>query len=261
MLYLASTLETYNIQAVDGELGKLKDLYFDDNKWAIRYLVADTRKWLPGKKVVVSPSGMETVKTEEKVIHVKNKKEDIRDNATLEEKQEFSYDKEVELSDTFGWKQYWSGEFLWGGYLTPLDPMEEPVRTAEPARTEKPPINDNVHGSNHKLRSIENIKGEFQHAVVHGDNGKIGYIKDILIDDETWRIRYFIVDTSEWSTNESVLISPDWLQSVDWVDNDFYIDLKLETIEDGPNYKKEQQVTEELEEEVYRKYRKEPYWK
>ncbi|MFG6120272.1 PRC-barrel domain-containing protein [Thalassobacillus sp. B23F22_16] len=260
MLYFASTLKNYNIQAKDGELGKVKDLYFDDRKWTVRYLVADTRKWLPGKKVVVSPSGVKAVDTEEQVIHVENNKEDIRNNAALEEKQDFSYEKEMELSDTFGWKQYWTGEFLWGGYLTPMDPMEEPARAAEPQTTKEPPINDNVHGRNDKLRSTENIKGEFKHGVVHGENGKIGYIKDITIDEDTWRIRYLLVDTSEWSTKERVLLSPDWLQSVDWLANDFYIDLKLETIEEGPNYEKDQRVTKEFEEIIYQKYRKEPYW-
>ncbi|GGD02692.1 hypothetical protein GCM10007216_36830 [Thalassobacillus devorans] len=260
MLYFASTLKNYNIQANDGELGKVKDLYFDDKKWTVRYLVADTRKWLPGKKVVVSPSGVKAVDTGEEVVHVENNKEDIRHNATLEEKQDFSYEKEMELSDTFGWKQYWAGEFLWGGYLTPMDPVEEPARAAEPQTTQEPPINDNVHDRKDKLRSSESIKGEFKHGVVHGENGKIGYIKDLMIDEGTWRIRYLLVDTSEWSTNERVLLSPDWLQSVDWLTNDFYIDLKLETIEDGPNYEKDQTVTKEFEEMIYRKYRKEPYW-
>ena len=95
MLYFASTLKNYNIQANDGELGKVKDLYFDDKKWTVRYLVADTRKWLPGKKVVVSPSGVKAVDTEEQVVHVENNKEDIRNNAALEEKQDFSYEKEM----------------------------------------------------------------------------------------------------------------------------------------------------------------------
>ncbi|WBX80092.1 PRC-barrel domain-containing protein [Virgibacillus salarius] len=45
-MFLTSELKNYKIHASDGVMGKVKDLYFDDNKWAIRYAVVDTRKWL-----------------------------------------------------------------------------------------------------------------------------------------------------------------------------------------------------------------------
>jgi hypothetical protein len=41
--------------ARDGEIGHLKDFYFDDQKWTVRYLVADTGTWLPDLKVLLSP--------------------------------------------------------------------------------------------------------------------------------------------------------------------------------------------------------------
>ncbi|MBM7551188.1 PRC-barrel domain-containing protein [Thalassobacillus pellis] len=261
MLYHVSKLEHYNILAEDGELGKVKDLYFDDHKWAVRYLVVDTRKWLPGKKVVVSPSGFDSVVPEEQAIYIRDKKEDIRNNASLEEKQAFSREKEMELTDFFGWKQYWAGDYLWGGYGSPLATMPEPgQKEMLAAKENNPPIEEGKYTGDDKLRSIEEIKGAVKHGIVHGKDGKAGYISDIIVDDETWKIRYLVVNTSEWSTNFQVLLSPAWLQSIDWVDNNFYIDLSLETIEAGPNYDKHQEITEELEEEIYRKYQKEPYW-
>ena len=51
MIYTIGTLKGYALQVTDGEIGSLEDLYFDDEQWAIRYLVVDTGKWLPGRKV------------------------------------------------------------------------------------------------------------------------------------------------------------------------------------------------------------------
>ena len=37
------------------EIGRCKDFLFDDQHWTCRYMVADTGKWLPGKRVLISP--------------------------------------------------------------------------------------------------------------------------------------------------------------------------------------------------------------
>ena len=43
------------LAASDGEIGQVKDFYFDDQNWVVRYVVADTGSWLPGRKVLISP--------------------------------------------------------------------------------------------------------------------------------------------------------------------------------------------------------------
>ena len=45
----------YHLHASDGEIGHIDDFILDDEPWAITYLVVDTRNWLPGRKVLVSP--------------------------------------------------------------------------------------------------------------------------------------------------------------------------------------------------------------
>ncbi len=49
MLNKAKTLQGYKLNSRDGEIGKVKEFYFDDRHWAIRYLVADTGNWLTGR--------------------------------------------------------------------------------------------------------------------------------------------------------------------------------------------------------------------
>ena len=51
MFYRATKLRDYRLNALDGEIGKVKDDYFDDRYWTTRYLVADTGHWLSSRKM------------------------------------------------------------------------------------------------------------------------------------------------------------------------------------------------------------------
>lgn len=55
MLIKAKKLKGYKLDSLDGEIGKVKEFYFDDKHWTIRYLVADTGNWLTGRQVLISP--------------------------------------------------------------------------------------------------------------------------------------------------------------------------------------------------------------
>jgi hypothetical protein len=79
MLLDAKRLEGYALRATDGEIGKVKDLYFDDRQWKIRYAVANTGNWLPGRKVLVAPNWISYVDWKERKITVK------LDQKTIEE--------------------------------------------------------------------------------------------------------------------------------------------------------------------------------
>jgi uncharacterized protein YrrD len=48
-------LEGFAIRATDGTVGHVKDFYFDDKSWVVRYLVAETGSWLSSRKVLISP--------------------------------------------------------------------------------------------------------------------------------------------------------------------------------------------------------------
>jgi hypothetical protein len=41
------------IRAVDGVIGFIKDVRFDDRGWKVRYLEVDIGEWLPGRRVLI----------------------------------------------------------------------------------------------------------------------------------------------------------------------------------------------------------------
>ena len=55
MLHKVKDLQGDAVLAEDGEVGSVDDLYFDDEGWDVRYLVVNTRRWVPGRKYLVSP--------------------------------------------------------------------------------------------------------------------------------------------------------------------------------------------------------------
>ena len=60
----------YRIQASDDMIGHVADFLFDEETWAIRYLIADTRNWLPGKHVLIAPQWIGAVSWEERTLSV-----------------------------------------------------------------------------------------------------------------------------------------------------------------------------------------------
>lgn len=60
----------YHIQARDGAVGHVEDFVIDDEVWAIRHMVVDTRNWLPGKKVLIAPAWVSRVRWSDRRVRV-----------------------------------------------------------------------------------------------------------------------------------------------------------------------------------------------
>ena len=83
MLGKAKTLQGYKLDSLNGEIGKVKEFYFDDRHWTIRYLVADTGNWLTGRHVLISPYALLAVNKERQHISIDLTKKQIEDGPSL----------------------------------------------------------------------------------------------------------------------------------------------------------------------------------
>jgi hypothetical protein len=77
MLSKTKALTGYTLKSLDGEIGTVKEFYFDDQHWTIRHLVIDTRNWLPGKKVLISPLWIDHVSWHDSKVFVNLSREAI----------------------------------------------------------------------------------------------------------------------------------------------------------------------------------------
>lgn len=83
MLNKAKTLKGYKLDSLDGEFGKVKEFYFDDQHWIVRYLVADTGGWQTGRQVLISPYALVAAIKEEQHIAIDPTKKQIEDSPAL----------------------------------------------------------------------------------------------------------------------------------------------------------------------------------
>ena len=84
MLRSIKQLYGNKLGASDGEIGHVKDFYFDDQNWAVRYLVADTGSWLPGRQVLISPHSLGRLDQAEKILRVNLTRKQIENSPSIE---------------------------------------------------------------------------------------------------------------------------------------------------------------------------------
>ncbi|MFZ3577352.1 PRC-barrel domain-containing protein [Virgibacillus sp. DJP39] len=229
MLYLTSTLKSFNIHATDGEMGKVKNIYFDDHDWAIRYAQVDTHKWLPGRNVYLSPSSFTKMNDEEKYVEVNHTKDTVKDSPTIPADTEISRTNEESLTAYYGWNSYWRAQNLWGAVDRPLVPRV-PVQDEEKT------------GVRHELKTNENKKYDLlneSEAIgmkIHGHDGKMGEVTDLVFDDDNWKIDYLAVKVVRVPVEEYYLIKSEHITSVEWMEKDLYVDLNANYLDEQTSY-------------------------
>jgi len=245
MLIRAKTLRGYKLHSLDGDIGKVKEFYFDDRHWTVRYLVADTGNWLTGRQVLISPYALNLVNKEKQYINIDLTRKQIEDSPSLDSDKPVSQQFEDVYYGYYGWPMYWDGPNMWGYY---------PYIARDREMWGK-----NNHGKkawNPHLRSTHHVSGYHIQAA----DGEIGHIEDFIIDDETWAICYLIVATQNWLPGKKILLSTRWIERVSWEESKVFIALPLETIRQSPEYTEESLLTREYENTLHRYYNRPGYW-
>ena len=253
MLRNVKDLRGYAIRATDGVIGEVDDLYFDDEDWAIRYLVVDTGGWLPGRKVLISPVAIGDPDWMARLLPVSLTKAQVEHSPDIDTQRPVSRQYEAAYFGYYGYPYYWGGAGLWGmgaypGSLTTEGRVEEEMkaRRTPPAHT-----SDECH-----LRSCRVVIGHH----VHATDGDIGHVEDLLVDDHTWAVRYLIVNTSNWWGGHHVLVAPQWIEDVSWSEATVSVDLTRQAVKDAPPYDSAAQLDRQQEQGIYEHYGRPGYW-
>jgi uncharacterized protein YrrD len=245
MLNKAKTLKGYKLNSLDGEIGKVNEFYFDDRHWTIRYLVAETGNWLTGRQVLISPYALAAVNKEEQYINVDLTKKQIEDSPSLNSDKPVSRQFEETYYGYYGYPMYWNGPYMWG-------PYPNIVRDREQWKTS----NQGGKAWDPHLRSTHDVSGH----EIQATDGEIGHVEDFIVEDETWAIRYLIIDTRNWWSGKKVLVSPQWIERVSWSESTVFVNLLRETIKQSPEYTEESLLTRDYETGLHRHYNRQGYW-
>jgi len=268
MLRSVTELEKYTIGATDGTIGSVKDCYFDDEAWVVRYLVVKTGAWLVGREVLISPLSVADSDAAARVLHVSISTDQIKNSPSIDSHKPASRQHEMEYSAYYDYPYYWGGAGLWGRGAYPgamltgvglgsgasdIDYTRAQKRNADAtdSREAQQREIDDQH-----LRSCEAVKGYH----IHATDGDIGHVDGFLVDGRTWAIQYLIVNTSNWWLGHQVLISPAWFEDVSWVYSKVTTSLNRQEVKSAPAYDSLLALNRGDEESIYRHYQREGYW-
>jgi hypothetical protein len=245
MLIRVKTLKGYKLKGLDGELGKIKEFYFDDQHWAVRYLVADTGTWLNDRSVLISPYSLVALNIEERYIDIDLTKKQIEKSPSLDSDKPVSRQFELAYYGYYGMPLYWGGPFMWGS-------DSKLVRDREKWRK----LNPDAKAWDPHLRSTYDVSG----YNIQARDGEIGHVEDFIIDDDTWAIRYLIIDTKNLWPGKKVLLSPQWIERISWDESKVFVNLSSDSIKQSPEYTEESLLTRDYETALHQHYNRRGYW-
>jgi len=208
--------------AADGEIGHVKDFYFDDQNWVVRYLVADTGDWLSGRQVLLSPHAFGGFKQAGKAMLVNLTRKQIEDSPSIEAHKPVSRQYEEDYHRYYGWPYYWAGGGLWGMSGFPILELPPEPRPGEPASA----CGCSAAGADVHLRSAQAVKGYQLQAT----DGPAGHICDLLMDDQSWAICQLIIKTGHRFSGKEVPVPTSKVVRISYDDSAVFVNLTKEAV-------------------------------
>jgi hypothetical protein len=153
----------------------------------------------------------------------------------------------AQLFAHYEWPVYW-GE----GFGAPLMAFSPAAR----ARAETERRQDGEPAGDPHLRSLDAVDGYH----IEATDGEIGHVEDMLLDPETWTIRYLVIDTRNWLPGRKVLIPPPWIERFDWDGASVHVDLTRDEIERSPEIDPEGPIARAQEIRLFDHYGRPYYW-
>jgi PRC-barrel domain len=251
MLRPFSHIKNFALAARDGQIGKVKELYFDDQSWIVRYVVVDTGGWLTGRKVLLSPSSFGTIADESKLIAVHLTKERIENSPPIDADKPVSRQHEEEWHRYYGYPGYWLvPEAIAFGAVPIVTCVQAQAGVGEARRA-----NGSEERGDPHLRSTSEVTD----YAIHATDGEIGKVDDFIIDDEVWAIRYVVILRSWWA-GKKVILSPEWIERVSWEEWEVFVPLSRETIKNAPNWDESHPISRTFEQRLFDYYGRCAYW-
>lgn len=227
MLQSIKQLIGNKLGATDGDIGHVKDFYFNDHNWTVRYVVADAGNWLVGRQVLLSPHAFGSVYPAGKAMLVKLTRKQIEDSPAIETHKPVSRQFEEDYYRHYGWPYYWEGDGLWGG-MRGFPVLDLPPKFAP----EQPPAatGPKVDRADAHLRSTQAVNGYH----IQATDGIIGHICDYLIDDKSWAIKQLIIKTGNRFTGKEVQVSVSHVTQISYDESKVYVNLTTDAVEKSP---------------------------
>ena len=206
MLWALSDISGYSVHARDGDLGTVRDMYFDDVDWRVRYLaVSGGGKTGPGK-FLLSPEVISRTDREFGLISVFLRTAAVHESPPVAAERFLPRQEESRLRAYYGWPNYW-----------PTLPASEHDMTGQ--------AGDKPH-----LYSMEEVLG--YRLLAGGED--IGFLMDLIVDDHTWQIQSLELDASNWLPAGRAWVRPACIEHVHGARKQIALTIRRNAVMDCP---------------------------
>lgn len=199
-------------------IGRVDRFFADLDRWAIRYL-AVVSGGAPRHVHLVSPLSVAGIDWQERRIRVRTTRRKVEEGPEVEVGAPISRAQEAEHNRLFRLPPYWGGVSLWGDQLLPV----LLARTPGSAR----------HGSGAPeiVRLIST--SSLLRSSLHCPEGPIGPVVDLLMDQDSWALRFLVVESRGEGPRGKLMVDPAWVESCDLADNRLYVGLPRAAIREA----------------------------
>jgi hypothetical protein len=219
-----SAFKNYTIEAPDGNVGYISDILFEDNDWNLRWFVINVGSWLSGRKLLIHPAALGRPDIRQRAFPVTLTKAEVEASPDITADQPVSLQMEQQQQAYYAYSPMWDAGAYGGNGFGLSDGMMSNIGGRMHYDT-------GPAGDPH-LRSLAEVVGYHIHAL----DGDIGHLDDFLVDDETWKLEFIVVDTKNWGFGKHVLISPAQIKDIDWGSRYVRIDLTRYMIKSSPSW-------------------------
>lgn len=211
----------FSLGATDGEIGTIREMYFDDERWAVRHIVVETGGWLSGRVVLVSPRALTKIDPNEAVYGTKMSMQQIKESPDIDTEMPVSRQEAAKSGDLYPSLAYMG--MAGAGILIP----SVPVVKSEHQKTEAMMLTGDRH-----LRSSKEITG-YQ---IHATDGEIGSVEDFIIDSMNWHIEFLVVETGSWFSGKRIILATDRIKDISWSTSRIIVDVSVEQVAGSPEF-------------------------
>src|ERR1700733_13879447 len=215
------------LAASDGDVGQIKDFYFNDQQWAVRYVIVDTGSWLPGRQVLLSPHAFRSVDQKENSLQVILTRQQIENSPPIDSHKPVSRQYEEEYYRYYGWPSYWDGGGMWGLGGQPVTPWPY-LMPDQQTTTPGAPLSN---GTDPHLRSTQSMNGYH----IQASDGSIGHLTDFVMD-ENWVIRQLVIQTGHWFSSKEIVLSQQDVDQISYEQSTVVVSKTKEAISAAPEY-------------------------
>jgi sporulation protein YlmC with PRC-barrel domain len=243
MLRKMQDLVGFRIRAADGHIGRVQDLYFDDQQWTVRYLGVSIGTWFSDRQVLLSSALIKEPDWSGDALRVLLTKKQIEKSPTIPGHRALTNLDDQEDGNKRQWSASWPQNRALSPAVNKLNAGLLATATAPLAWPAETTGAQHMHVRNcGQLGAYGRLPGaphlHSAHAMLHDTiqaiDGELGYVEDLLINEADWRIHHLLVGTRNCWPDRQVLVSPHWIKPANWLESQVVVNRTYAQIQNNP---------------------------